>query len=173
MAITPAPHGLRPIRPSWAHRHESAVLAGFVVLAELAGLAGALLASRSDTWYLALHRPAFDPPGWVFAPVWAVLYAALGAAAWCIWRHHHTWQRDVALRWWAVQLVLAAAWTPIFFGLQRPGWALADLSLAMIVAVVTAIRFLPLDRAATALLLPALAWLGFALAINIAIVSAN
>lgn len=173
MAISPAPHDLRTHRPTWTHRHAGLALAGFVAVAELAGIVGARLAPRSDAWYRALERPGFDPPGWVFAPVWTVLYAAIGVAAWCVWRHHATWQRDVALRWWAAQLALNALWTPIFFGLQRPGWALVDLSILLVVATITAVRFLPLDRTATLLFLPYLAWLGFAMALNLAIVTLN
>lgn len=171
MALAPAPPRLRPVGRTWTHRHPVVFLVGFVVLAESAGLAGARFAARSQAWYSHPQRPTFAPPSWVFAPVWTVLSAAIGVAAWLVWRHHRTWQRDVALRWWAVQLALHAVWTLFFFGARQPTWALVDLVLLAAAAVITTVRFLPFDRRASALFLPYLAWLGFALALNAAIVA--
>jgi benzodiazapine receptor len=172
MAVAPVPD-LRPVRPPWTHRHEATVLAAFVVVSEAVGLLGARITPRDQAWYSHLARPTFAPPSWVFAPVWAVLSAATAVAAWFVWRHHRTWQRDVALRWWALQLVLNAAWTPLFFDARQPVWALVDLSVLGVVAAITTVRFLPFDRRASALFVPYLAWLGFALALNGAIVAMN
>jgi len=172
MAPAPSARPARPARRSWLHRHPLVALAVFVVVTEAVGAAGAL-APRHPHWYDQLARPSFDPPSWVFAPVWTLLYAAIAVAAWFVWRHHRTWQRDVALRWWTAQLLLNAAWTPLFFGARQPVWALVDLVVLFVAAGITAIRFLPLDRRASLLLLPYLAWLGFALALNGAIVGMN
>jgi tryptophan-rich sensory protein len=148
-------------------------LAGFVLVAEAAGVLGASLTPRDPSWYSHLDRPTFDPPSWVFAPVWTILYAAIGVAAWLVWRHHRTWQRDVALRWWLLQLLLNAAWTPLFFGIRHPAWALVDIGVLIVAAAITTVRFLPFDRRASLLFVPYLAWLGFAFTLNAAIVAMN
>lgn len=84
-------------RPQW-----DAVLAlvGFVAAAQLAGLVGLPVTDRAiDSWYDGLDRPAFNPPNWVFGPVWTVLYVLIGVAAWRVWRHRRSEARTDALTW--------------------------------------------------------------------------
>jgi translocator protein len=161
------------LRAARTHRHPVVALVVFVVLTEVVGIAGATSTSRGHDWFTHLHQPSFAPPDWVFAPVWTTLYALIAVAAWMVWLHHRSWQRDVALRWWTLQLALNAAWTPLFFGARRPVWALADVAVLVVVAAITALRFLPFERRASALMLPYLGWLVFALTLNAAIVALN
>jgi tryptophan-rich sensory protein len=171
--MRPATGPTAPASASTARRHPVLALAGFVVLTEAVGLLGAPFSARGHDWYANLHQPSFAPPDRVFAPVWTVLYAVVAVAAWLVWRHHRSWQRDVALRWWAAQLVLNGLWTPLFFGARRPGWGLVDVVVLVVVAAITAVRFLPFDRRASALFVPYLGWLVFALALNATIVAHN
>ena len=106
-------------------------LIGFILVCQLAGASGALVTDAS--WYLALDRPLWAPPGWVFGPVWITLYTVMGVAAWLVWRSRAASRRS-ALAWFAVQLVLNAAWTPVFFGARSLGGG-----LIVIVALVGAI----------------------------------
>jgi tryptophan-rich sensory protein len=168
-----APGPSAPAAASRTHRHPAVVLAAFVVVSEAVGLLGAWFSTHGHDWYTGLHQPAFAPPDAVFAPVWTALYAVVAVAAWLVWRHHRTWQRDVALRWWSAQLVLNGLWAPLFFGVRHPVWALADVIALVVVVAITLVRFLPFDRRASALLLPYLGWLLFALALNAAIVARN
>ena len=147
-----------------------AFLALFVLVAFLPALVGARF--TPGAWYLDLVKPAWTPPGWLFGPVWTALYVSIGVAAWLIWRHHGF--RPVAAWWaWATQLVLNAAWSWIFFGLRAPGWALVEILVLGGAILATIALFWRLRRAAGALLLPYLAWVAFATALNAAIWALN
>lgn len=143
-----------------------AALVGFIVVCQLAGATGALLTDPS--WYQVLDRPSWAPPGWVFGPVWITLYAMMGVAAWLVWRTPAS-KRRAALAWFAVQLVLNAAWTPVFFGARSLGGGLVVIVtlLAAIIATIAAYRLV--SRTAAALMLPYLAWVSFATALNAAL----
>lgn len=134
-------------------------LLAFVALVALAALPGAFF--EPGGWYASLDKPAWTPPAWLFGPVWTALYAAVAVAGWKLWQR--TGGRFTpALALWGVQLVLNAAWSWIFFGLHRPGWALLDIGLlfACIVAFIwSARRESPLSAA---LFVPYALWVGFA-----------
>jgi tryptophan-rich sensory protein len=142
----------------------AATLAGFVLLTFLAPLLGAW--APPGDWYRSLNKPAWTPPPWLFGPAWTFLYLSMATAAWGVWRRTG-W--GVPLRWWLVQLVLNAAWTPLFFGLRQPGWAFAEIALLWLAIAVTTAKFFPVSRWAGALLLPYLAWVTFASALNFAL----
>lgn len=116
-------------------------------------------------YYADLRKPAWAPPPWLFGPVWTVLYALIGVAAWLVWRRDGPGTRP-AIGLWGGQLVLNAAWTPIFFGLRAPGVALVEIGVLWIAIVVTTVAFFARRTAAGALLLPYLAWVTFATALN-------
>ena len=141
---------------------DSAVgLAGWIAVCLGAAAVGARF--RPDGWYVALDKPRWNPPSWVFAPVWTTLYVLMGVAAWLAWREVGL---GVALAPFAVQLVLNAAWTWLFFGLRRPGLALADLVVLWLAVAVTLVAFWSVRPLAGALLVPYLAWVTFAGALN-------
>ncbi|MCA8920649.1 MAG: tryptophan-rich sensory protein [Planctomycetes bacterium] len=136
-------------------------LLGFVVLCFAAAALGAL--SPPDAWYAGLNKPAWNPPGWVFGPVWTALYLAMACAAWRVWRLP---QARGPLTLFGVQLALNAAWSPLFFGLHAPGLALIDI-LALLLAVgATGVCFSRRDRVAGLLFAPYFAWVGFAAVLN-------
>lgn len=136
-------------------------------------LGGGLLIGANNVpgdWYQSLAKPSFNPPNWLFAPVWSVLYvviAVVGARTWLSLR------RSMGMRLWYAQLVLNFAWSPIFFGLQDPTSALIVI-LCLLVAVGGFIAASwRQDRTAALLFLPYLAWVAFATALNGAIVALN
>lgn len=137
----------------------------FVVLVVGGGLLLGLL-SAPDGWYAALRKPPFNPPNWVFAPVWTALYVMIAVAGW------RTYERDAAGRamaLWCAQLALNFAWTPVFFGLHRPGSALIVIvALLVTIAVFIAERWRN-DRNAALLFVPYLGWVAFATALNASI----
>ncbi|HUJ85469.1 MAG TPA: TspO/MBR family protein [Burkholderiales bacterium] len=147
-----------------------ASLAVFVALAfAVAAAGGALSATSVHGWYQGLAKPAFNPPDWLFAPVWGVLYLMVALAGWRLWRRRAAAGRGAALRWWGLQLGFNLAWSLVFFGARLPGAALADMVLllgAIGVAILLAAR---VDRAAAWLLAPYLAWVAFAALLNAAI----
>lgn len=135
----------------------------------IAGGAASGLASPPGEWYASLAKPSWNPPNWIFGPVWTVLYAMIGVAGWRLWTRRAAPDGMRALQAFALQLALNFAWTPAFFGLQQPG-----LALAVIVALVGAIAATiacswRVDRAAAMLLMPYMAWVSFATALNAAI----
>lgn len=147
----------------------------FVLVCELVGILGALTTQTGTSdWYRALAKPSFQPPSWVFGPAWTLLYALMGIAAWRIWRRGMD-QALVrrALGVFLVQLVLNAAWSPVFFGAHEIGLALAILAALWLALVGTIRAFGLLDRPAAWLLAPYLAWVTFALVLNAAILHLN
>lgn len=120
-----------------------------------------------DEWYASLSKPSFNPPNWIFGPVWTTLYLMMGVAAWGVWRYGRNCR--AALTLFAIQLALNAAWSPLFFGLHRPDLALIDLIALWIAIVVTIVAFHRQVRWAAMLLLPYLAWVSFAGVLNFAI----
>jgi tryptophan-rich sensory protein len=151
-------------------KSDIAVLGGLVVLClVVAALGGAVTASSVDTWYVALAKPAFNPPGWVFGPVWTVLYLLMAFAAWRVWRLGAASEARVALGAWGIQLALNLCWSFIFFGARMIGVALAEIIVLLAAILVTAILFWRIDRLAGALLVPYAAWVAFAVVLNAAL----
>lgn len=148
-------------------------LAGFVGLCYLIAAVGAWSTATSvHTWYATLSKPSFTPPNWVFGPAWTLLYALIALAGWRVWRRDGFADRP-AWRAYALQLLLNLAWSALFFALRRPAWALADILLLLSAIAVNAALFWRRDAWAGVLLLPYLAWVGFATTLNAAIVTLN
>jgi tryptophan-rich sensory protein len=117
-------------------------------------------------WYASLKKPSWNPPGWVFGPVWAALYTMMAVAAWLVWRRGGFAAQRRSLGVFLVQLALNAAWTPLFFGLHQPGLAFAEIVLLWLAIVATITVFRPVSSAAAWLLAPYLAWVSFAATLN-------
>jgi tryptophan-rich sensory protein len=129
---------------------------------------GLLMGSITVTggWYESLAKPPFNPPNWLFPPVWTALYVLIAIAGWRVWERDRT---SAAMKLWWVQLALNLLWTPVYFGAHRIG--LAFLVIALLLLVILAFirdRWTP-DRTAAALFLPYAAWVGFATLLNAAI----
>ncbi|HEY8506360.1 MAG TPA: TspO/MBR family protein [Gemmataceae bacterium] len=135
----------------------------------VAALGGAVTYPAVGDWYTSLAKPSWTPPGWVFGPVWTVLFACMAVAAWLVWRRAGWENARTALSLFALQLGLNLAWSFLFFGLHRPGAALADVVLLWLAIAATVRAFWRHSPAAGALLLPYLAWVSFAAALNFAI----
>lgn len=164
-------YGGREIAP-----REIGVLVGFIVCCELVGIAGALLTAPAiETWYATIAKPGFTPPSWVFGPVWTLLYLLMGVAAFLVWREREERSRAVriALGAFLVQLVLNGLWSPAFFGLQSPALGLLVIVPLLVALLVTTGLFARVSRPAAALLIPYIAWVAYATALNAAIWQLN
>ena len=117
-------------------------------------------------WYAALKKPAWNPPGWVFAPVWTTLYTMMAVAAWLVWQRGGFAAQRRPLGLFLAQLALNALWTPLFFGWHLPGLAFAEIVLLWLAIAATLIAFRPVSRVAAWLLAPYLAWVSFASFLN-------
>lgn len=124
-------------------------------------------------WFRKLDKPAFQPPNWVFGPVWTLLYGAIAYSGWRVWRTADSPQRTRALGLWAAQLALNSGWTPLFFGARKPALALADLTALNAAAGAYLASAAKVDRTAAVAVAPYLGWIGFAAALNTAIVAKN
>ncbi|ESU21683.1 benzodiazepine receptor TspO [Flavobacterium cauense R2A-7] len=124
-----------------------------------------------EIWYPTLVKPSFNPPNWLFAPVWSMLYAMMGVAAGLVWHRIDTDRINVrkGLQFFAIQLVLNFLWSYLFFGLHNPLLALAELAVLWLMIFETYIVFRKVDKIAGMLLLPYLAWVTFAGILNAAI----
>lgn len=142
-------------------------LAGFLIACFAAAASGAVF--RPGPWYKALRKPVWTPPDWLFAPAWTVLFLLIAVAGWMVWRTHGFGGAALALAVYFVHLALNAAWSAIFFGLRRPDLAFVEVVLLWLSILATIVLFLPLERAAAMMLLPYLAWVSFAAALNLAI----
>jgi tryptophan-rich sensory protein len=136
----------------------------------IAVLGGGLLigsTTRPDAWYAALAKPSFNPPSWVFAPVWSLIYVMIAVAG------ARTFERGAGFPLWLGQMALNFSWTPVFFGLHRPGLALAIiLALLAVILVFIATRWRA-DRISALLFVPYAAWVAFASVLNASIVALN
>ena len=134
-----------------------------------AGLVGALFMGNKDVsnWYEYLRKPFFTPPNWVFGPAWTALYILMGVAVFLVWQKG-TANRyvKVALVLFAIQLVLNALWTPLFFRLHMIGLALVEIIILWIFVLATTVSFYGVSKLACVLFCPYLAWLSFAVALN-------
>lgn len=117
-------------------------------------------------WYAALKKPAWNPPGWVFGPVWTALYVMMAVAAWRVWRQGGWAAQRRPLRLFLLQLALNAAWTPLFFGLQWPGVAFAEIVMLWLAIAATHSAFRHVCRSAAWLLVPYWIWVTFAAVLN-------
>ncbi len=152
-----------------ARPRDFAALAAFVAInAAVSALGGWATAKSVGTWYQALEKPAFNPPDWIFAPVWSALYLMIAVAGWRAWRRGGGEARR-ALAVYAVQLALNLSWSFVFFGARLIGPALLVIAALLAAIVANAALFWRVDRWAGALLVPYAAWVSFATLLNAAL----
>ena len=157
-------------------------LAVFIAInVAISALGGWATAASVGTWYQALEKPAFNPPDWIFAPVWSALYLMIAIAGWRVWRRGAGEARSgegasgarrevrLALMAYAVQLALNLSWSFVFFGARLIGPALAVIFALLSAILANAFLFWRIDRAAGALLVPYAAWVSFAAVLNAAL----
>jgi tryptophan-rich sensory protein len=143
-------------------------LLGWLLLSLGAAAVGAVASADAGAFYAQLVRPSWAPPGWLFAPVWTVLYVLMGVSAWLVWREHGFKEGRTALTLFVVQLGANALWTWIFFAWHRGALALAEILFLWCLIVATVVVFRGLNALAAALLLPYLAWVTFACVLTFA-----
>ncbi len=146
-----------------------------VVICLLIGfLSGFATQSSVDTWYATLNKPGFNPPNWIFAPVWTFLYITMGVSAGLVWAKgfYHIWVKT-ALYYFGFQLLFNALWSIVFFGLREPFWALMVIIVLILLILATMKWFKIVSRLAAYLLIPYLLWVCFAMVLNFKIWQLN
>jgi len=134
-----------------------------------AGLGSVATTPNIPTWYATLAKPSWNPPNWLFGPVWTVLYICMAVAAWLVWRQGGLRQARTPLMLFAVQLALNAAWSWIFFGFHLPGAAFIEILVLLTAIAATTIAFWFRSKAAGILMVPYLGWVAFASVLNFTI----
>lgn len=134
-------------------------------------LSGEVTRESVNTWYPTLNKPVFNPPNWLFAPVWTTLYIFMGIAAGLVWDKIDTQKETVkkGLTFFAIQLGLNALWSYLFFGLQNPLLALIEIVLLWLMIYETFIQFNKVNKVAGYLFIPYILWVSFALILNASI----
>lgn len=145
-----------------------------IALCVLLGSVGGLVTvNEIPTWYATLNKPSFNPPNWLFGPVWTTLYVLMGISVYLIWKQPVSKERNKALQVFILQFILNFCWSFIFFGLHATGWALIEMIALSVLILLTILHFAKHSKLAAWLLVPYLAWVSFALLLNAAIWKLN
>ncbi len=148
-------------------------LIGWLSLCFAGAAIGALASMRAGEFYGQLTQPSWAPPASLFGPVWTVLYALMAIAAWMLWREAGFRLHARPLTLFLVQLGANAAWTWLFFSWHQGAWALADIVLLTVLIATTLVAFWRAQKLAAVLLIPYLAWVSYATALNWALLKLN
>lgn len=144
-----------------------------VLVAVLVGAIGSIFTTSSiQTWYVTLAKPPFNPPSWLFAPVWTILYVLMGISFWLIWKSRSS-EKKHAMGLFIVQLILNGIWSPVFFGARSIGNALAIIVLLWAAIVLTIFVFQKISKPAAWLLVPYILWVSFATVLNFSLWQQN
>lgn len=146
-----------------------------ILVSHSAGFFGSIFTRATvSTWYITLQKPFFNPPGWVFGPVWFILYTLMGISAYLVFQKG--WKNKevrIALYIFGIQLMLNALWSFLFFGLKSPLHAFFDIIVLWFAILLTIVYFYKVNKTATYLLIPYVLWVSFAAFLNISIVILN
>lgn len=133
-----------------------------IVICFIAGIIGSLYTSNSvQTWYAYIEKPIFNPPNWLFAPVWTLLYVLIGISLFLVWESK-TKNKKKAYIFFAIQLLLNTFWSIIFFGYHNLFFAFIEIIVLWIMILLTIIEFYKISKTTLYLLLPYLLWVSFA-----------
>jgi translocator protein len=139
------------------------------------GIAGYFTSSGVEGWYATANKPWFNPPNWIFAPVWTALYIMMGIALYLVWRTEtiSSSVKQTSVILFLIQLTLNFFWSFLFFKLQQPGWAFAEIIVMWLAILFTILWFGKISSTAAWLLVPYICWVSFASVLNYAIWKLN
>jgi len=139
----------------------------------LIGFSGSLFTiSEIENWYQTLQKPSWNPPNWLFGPVWTALYVLMGISLFLVWRSAAS-QKSTAIILFALQLVLNFFWSFIFFKEHQPGFAFAEILVLWLMILLTIFSFGRINKVAAWLLVPYMSWVSFAAVLNFTIWQLN
>lgn len=137
-------------------------------------VAGLFTSSGVNGWYAVANKPWFNPPNWIFAPMWTLLYILMGIAFFLVWKASADKNvKQTAMILFSIQLILNFFWSFIFFKLQQPGWAFAEIILMWVMILLTILWFGKISATAAWLLVPYICWVSFAAVLNYSIWKLN
>lgn len=140
-----------------------------LALPQIGGGLGAYFTITSvQSWYQTINKPSFNPPSWIFGPMWTLLYVLMGIACYLIWKGEHPQKKELLTLYFA-QLFLNALWSPAFFGMESPILGLLVIIPMWILILVCIIQFRKASKLASGLMVPYLLWVSFATVLNFSI----
>lgn len=143
-----------------------ALIIAIIIPLAIGGTAALFTVPNIQGWYQGLIKPSFNPPNWIFAPVWNTLYILMGIASYLVWRERKLKIVTPALSLYFIQLVLNFFWSLIFFELHQPGYAFVEVLILWLFIFSTIISFSRINKAAAWLLVPYISWVSFASVLN-------
>lgn len=149
------------------------LIISIVLCVSLGSVGGLVTVNEIPTWYATLNKPSFNPPNWLFGPVWTTLYVLMGISVYLIWKQPVSTERNKALQLFILQFILNFCWSFIFFGLHATGWALMEMIALWILILLSILHFAKHSKTAAWLLVPYILWVSFALLLNAAIWKLN
>lgn len=133
----------------------------------IGGVSGYFTVNEIPTWYATLNKPSFNPPNWIFSPVWTTLYILMGISFWLIWKSNgKEGIKNRAMLYFAIQIILNFFWSIIFFSFHQPGIAFIEIVLMWLFILFSIISFYPISKIASYLLVPYICWVSFASVLN-------
>lgn len=144
-----------------------------LITLSVGAIAGFATVHSIDTWYATLNKPTFNPPNWLFGPVWTFLYILMGIALYLTWKLPASKNRNIAMGFFFLQLLLNFLWSFIFFYFHSISFALFDIVVLWAMILLTIILFSRFSKAACWLLVPYISWVSFAMILNIYIYGLN
>ena len=138
------------------------------------GTSGFFTATGVESWYQTIARPTWNPPGWLFGPVWTTLYVMMGISLFLVWKEDTSVElKKIGIALFAVQLVLNFFWSFIFFNQHQIGWALVEIAAMWVFILLTIFAFAQVNKAAAWLLVPYISWVSYATILNYTIWQLN
>ena len=141
------------------------IIVCILICTALGFLSGFSTADSISNWFQYVKKPSWNPPNWLFAPVWTALYILMGISVALIW-HSKATNKSQAIWLFVIQFILNLCWSLIFFNLHQTGWAFVEIIVMLIFIVLTIISFYKIDKTAAYLLLPYICWVSFATVLN-------
>lgn len=134
------------------------------------GISGFFTVTGVDSWYQTIQKPSWNPPNWVFGPVWTTLYVMMGIALWLVWKEDTSRElKMIAFILFGVQLILNFLWSFVFFKLEQPGFAFLEILFMWVAILATIFAFAQVNKTAAWLLVPYISWVSFAAILNFTI----
>lgn len=121
---------------------------------------------NTGQWYTTISKPTWTPPGWLFGPVWTMLYIMMATAAFLVWRATQRTFKNKTIQLYLIKMLFNASWSWVFFGLHQIGWAVANIVILLILIIIVSMKFYRINKTAGYLMLPYLLWVSFATILN-------
>ncbi|MFC1565616.1 TspO/MBR family protein [Candidatus Neomarinimicrobiota bacterium] len=145
-----------------------------IIIAQGSGLIGSVFtASSVNTWFETISKPTWNPPSWIFGPVWISLYFLMGIAAYIVWLQKDISSVKIALWVYGIHLIFNSLWSILFFGLQNPQLAFFEIIILLILILITTVLFWKINNWAGALMIPYITWVSLAAFLNYTIWQLN